>query len=188
MKTQKNVVTTVKGETMPTFKTKKEFLAWRETQAQRLAEMKASKKVVNRAKTLSLSENVLLLMYVNGGISVSEILQAKPLINRKAKFNVHTECRNWNRTEVIQYAEEQYNKKGYEFNFVVTFNENNGKVFKAKYNNHISISPFSLVEVETYLTEMLTNKFGAEVCTEFMKGNFAQAEELSAKLVTEESK
>lgn len=126
-------------------------------------EIKAIKKAAKRVKSehISLINNVLLLIYNAGeiGITVSEIMEAQPLKNKKEAFNIHTINRDWNVNSAVQVGQTNLNEKGVQVVFMVDVNEPSAENLKGKQNNRIVLpEPFRPILKEYLLSKNVTEE------------------------------
>jgi len=113
---------------------------------------------------VSMKNNVLLLIYNAGlkGITVAQIMQQKPIQNKKEAYNIHTINRDWNRYSAVQSEQENLNEKGCMVAFTVEFCEPNASL-KSKNNNRIILPQVFRETLKAYL---LANNVTQEMLTE----------------------
>jgi len=156
MKNSKNVKTVKTVET-PQETAKRIFADFQAKQIEMQKQIDIAKELKRNEKRnvsdhISMKNNVLLLIYNAGlkGITVAEIMQQKPIKNKKECYNIHTINRDWNVVKAVQSEQDNLNEKGCMVAFKIEFCEPNTSL-KSKNNNRIILPEVFRETLKAYL-------------------------------------
>jgi len=169
MKNSKSTSKTLKTISTPKQTAQEIFAEFQAKQIEMQKQIEITKEIKRNEKRstsehVSMKNNVLLLIYNAGlkGITVAQIMQQKPIKNKKEAYNIHTINRDYNRYSAVQSEQENLNEKGCMVAFTVEFCEPNASL-KSKNNNRIILPQVFRETLKAYL---LANNVTEEMFTE----------------------